>query len=97
MSQILLHWAELSTCVQKLLVPGVVGQLFSQLCTLFLGGGVSGCTQGGMLSHVFRGCLLKHQALGTCQDVQNSLHALTSGVDLDRVLATPIEAAQGRK
>lgn len=93
----MLRWAVLSTCVEKLLAPGVVGQLFSQLCTLFLGGGVTGCTQEGMLSHAFRGCLLKHCALGTCWDVQNSLHALMSGVDLNRVLATPIEAAQGRK
>lgn len=92
----MLHWVVLSTCVQQLLVPGVAGQLFSQLCTSFIGGGVTGCAQG-MLSHVFRGCLLKHQALGTCQDAQNSLHALTSGVDLGRVLATPIEVAQGRK
>lgn len=65
--------------------------------TLFLGGGVMGCTQEGMLSHVLRGCLLKRWALGTCWDAQNSLHALTSGVDLDRVLATPTDGAQGRK
>lgn len=65
--------------------------------SLSLGGGVMGCTQEGMLSRVFRGCLLKHRALGTCWDAQNSLHALTSGVDLGRVLATPTEAAQGRK
>lgn len=76
MSQIMLHWAALSIYVQKLLVRGVVGQLFSQLCTLFLGGGVMGRTQEGMLSHVFRGCLLKHRALGTCRDAQNSLQPL---------------------
>lgn len=73
MSQIMLHWAALSRFMQKLLAPGVVEQLFSQLCPLFLGEGVTGCTQEGMLSHVFRDCLLKHRALGTCRDAQNSL------------------------